>query len=83
MPLLSKLFLRGLVSSTVAKEEASIEDVIEQAMVICHLDGIKKPKYNEFLTSANSLETCGFILTDNLKHGIHAKGIKFNMRASN
>ena len=73
-PLLSQTFLRGILAATVSKQEAKIEDVIEHCFIICHLEGIKKPNYNEFLTSANWLETVGLIITDNLKHGIHSKG---------
>ena len=76
-PLHAKIFLRGVVASFRSSgiEEASVEDVIEHCFAICHVDGHKKPAYNEFLRSANWLETSSFILTDNLSHGIHAKGI--------
>ena len=76
-PLQAKIFLRGVVASFRSSgiEEASVEDVIEHCFAICHVDGHKKPAYNELLRSANWLETSSFILTDNLSHGIHAKGI--------
>lgn len=74
-PLLAKVFLRGVVASFRSSgiEEASCEEVIEHCFAICHVDGHKKPNYNELLRSANWLETSSFILTDNLGHGIHAK----------
>lgn len=74
-PLQAKIFLRGVVASFRSSgiEEASIEEVIEHCGAICHVDGFKKANYNELLTTANWLESCSFILADNLKHGIHAK----------
>ena len=75
-PLQAKIFLRGVVASFRSSgiEEASVEEVIEHCLAISHVDGHKKPTYNELLRSANWLETSSFILTDNLSHGIHAKG---------
>ena len=48
------------------------------------IDGHKMPAYNEYLRIANWLEICSFIKTDNLIHGIHAKGtVQYNIEQFN
>ena len=75
-PLHAKIFLQGMVESfrNSGIEETSVGDVIEHCFEICQVDGHKMPAYNEYLRIANWLETCSFIKTDNLIHGIRAKG---------
>ena len=76
-PLFARIFLRGVVSlfGSSGREEGSFEEILDHVYMICHLDGHKKPKWNEFLRTANWLATCSFIRVDDLINGIHTKGI--------
>ena len=73
----AKIFLRGVVSlfGSSGREIGIFEDILEHCYGICHLDGLKKPKWNEFLRIANWLECCNFIIVDDLRNGIYTKGI--------
>ena len=76
-PLHAALFLRGTVAAFRRSgfEEATIEEVVECTTVIAQVEGIKPiPSYADITTQAIWLESCAFILVDNLHNGIHAKG---------
>ena len=76
-PLHAALFLRGTVAAFRRSgfEEASVEEVHECTTAIAQVEGVKPvPSYADMVTQAIWLESCGFILTDKIHNGIHAKG---------
>ena len=80
-PLHAALFLRGTVAAFRRSgfEEASIEEVHECTTAIAEVEGVKPvPSYVDMVTQAIWLESCGFILNDNIHNGIHAKGTSFH-----
>ena len=81
-PLHAALFLRGTVAAFRRSgfEEASVEEVHECTTAIAQVEGVKPvPSYADMVTQAIWLESCGFILTDKIHNGIHAKGTAFSI----
>ena len=83
-PFYARILLRAVVSlfGCSGRDEGSFEDILEHFSGICHLDGLKKPKWNELLRIANWLQTGSFIHVDDLKNGVHTKGKVHSLQLS-